>query len=153
MPRRVMFVCTGNICRSAMAEHLLRHWAQGRGLDLVTSSCGVAAETWYEMPEAARRLLAAEGVPPFVHKPRLATRAVLREADIILAMTQAHLDDLNERFPEFAGRARLFREQAGFGEQDVADPMGRPDAEFARCLAVLKESLEALLRADFRDPA
>ncbi|MBI2386866.1 MAG: low molecular weight protein arginine phosphatase [Elusimicrobia bacterium] len=151
-PRRIVFVCTGNICRSAMAEHLLRHWARTRGLTLETSSCGIAAESWYEVPGAARRLLAAEGVPPFEHRPRLAARETLRDADLILAMTQAHLDHIVDRFPEFSSRTRLFREQAGFGEQDVEDPMGRPDAAFAACLSVLKESLEALLRADFRDP-
>jgi protein-tyrosine-phosphatase len=152
-PRRIVFVCTGNICRSAMAEHLLRHWAKTRGLELETSSCGVAAESWYEMPAAARRLLEAEGVPAFSHKARLATRETLREGDLILAMAQNHFDHILERFPEFASRTRLFREQAGFGELDVDDPMGRPDAEFARCLAVLKESLEVLLRSGFRDPA
>jgi protein-tyrosine-phosphatase len=151
-PRKIVFVCTGNICRSAMAEHLLRHWAAARGVELSTASCGTAAESWYEMPEAARRLLAAEGVPSFEHKARLATREALREADLILAMTQAHLDHIVDRFPEFTGRTRLFREQAGFGEQDVEDPMGRPDEVFAACLAVIKESLEALLRSGFRGP-
>lgn len=136
-----------------MAEHLLRHWAKTRGLALETSSCGIAAESWYEIPAAAQRLLAAEGLPPFTHKARLATRETLREADLILAMSQEHLDHIVERFPEFTGRTRLFREQAGFGEQDVADPMGRSNEVFASCLAVLKESLEALLRTDFRDPA
>ena len=150
--RHIVFVCTGNICRSAMAEHLLRHWAKTRGLDLETSSCGTAAESWYEVPEPARRLLAAEGGPPFEHQPRLATRATLQRGDLLLAMTQAHYDFIVERFPEFASRTRLFREQAGFGEQDVDDPMGRPDEAFERCLAVLKESLEALLRNGFRDP-
>ena len=149
-PRRILFLCTGNICRSAMAELLLRHWAKTRGLPLETASCGTAAESWYEVPDAAKRLLAAEGVPPFEHKPRLATRAVLREADLILAMTQQHLEHLNERFPEFTARTRLFREQAGFGEQDVDDPMGRPDEVFAACLAVIKQSLEALLLTEFR---
>jgi protein-tyrosine-phosphatase len=148
-----MFVCTGNICRSAMAEILLRHWAAKEGRDLTAGSCGTAAEPWYEVPEAARRLLLAEGVPPFDHKPRLATREVLRQADLILTMTQQHFDDIVERFPEFAGRTRLFREQAGFGEQDVEDPMGRSDEDFAGCLVVIKESLESLLRTGFRDPA
>ena len=152
-PRRIVFVCTGNICRSAMAEHLLRHWAKARGLDLETSSCGIAAESWYEVPEPARRLLAVEGVPPFEHKARLATRETLKDADLILAMTQQHYDRIVGSYPEFTARTRLFREQAGFGEQDVADPMGRSDEVFAACLAVLKESLESLLRAGFRDPA
>jgi protein-tyrosine-phosphatase len=153
LKKRIIFVCTGNICRSAMAEHLLRHWAATRGLALTASSAGVAAESWYEVPAHARKLLAAEGVPPFEHKPRLATRDVLRESDLILAMTQAHFEHIIECFPEFSGRTRLFREQAGFGEQDVEDPMGLPEEAFARCLAVLKESLEALLRSGFKDPA
>lgn len=151
--KRIIFVCTGNICRSAMAEHLLRHWAGTRGLALETASAGIAAESWYEVPAHARKLLTAEGVPPFVHKPRLSTREVLRDADLILAMTQAHLDHILERFPEFSSRARLFREQAGYGEQDVADPMGGSEADFARCLDMLKESIEALLRSDFKDPS
>lgn len=144
--RRVVFVCTGNICRSAMAEHLLRHWARERGLALEVGSCGVAAESWYEMPEPARRLLAAEGVPAFTHKARLATRETLRGADLILVMTRAHREQLVDAFPELSSRVALLRESAGLGEGEVADPMGRPDEAYARCLATLKESLQALLR-------
>jgi protein-tyrosine-phosphatase len=150
--KHIVFVCTGNICRSAMAEHLLRHWVRERGLDLKVSSCGIAAESWYEMPEHARRMLEAEGVRDFEHKARLAGRETLRGADLILVMTRLHYDNLAERFPEFSGKLRLLREQAGFGEQDVADPMGRPEAEFAACMATLKESLEALLRRDWKEP-
>jgi len=149
-PRRIVFVCTGNICRSAMAEHLLRHWSAQRGLGLEVSSCGIAAEGWYEVPAVARRLLAAEGVPEFTHKARLATRDALRGADLILAMTREHADHLTEHYPEFTARVRLLREHAGFGEADVEDPMGRADEVFARCLGVIKESLEALLRSEFR---
>jgi len=149
-PRRIVFVCTGNICRSAMAEHLLRHLAAARGLDLEIASAGIAAEPCYRVPEAAKRALAAEGVPPFEHKARLATREVLRSADLILAMTAEHRDYLAALYPEFAPRTRLFREAAGFGEQDVEDPMSRPDEVFARCLGVIHQTLEALLRSDFR---
>ena len=152
-PRRIVFVCTGNICRSAMAEHLLRHLAATRGIELETASAGIAAEPYYQVPEAAKRVLAAAGVPPFVHKARLATREVLRSADLILAMTAEHRDYLAEHYPELAPRTRLFREAAGFGKQDVDDPMARPDAVYACCLAVIRETLEALLRSDFRTAA
>ena len=149
-PRRIMFVCTGNICRSAMAEHLLRHLAARSGLALETASCGVAAEPYYEVPEAAKRLLAAQGVPPFAHKARLATREVLRWADEIYVMTAAHLEFILENFPEFSSRTRLLRQAAGFGEQDVEDPMGRPDEAFARSLAAIREALDVLLKTGFK---
>ena len=133
-----------------MAEHLLRHLSAQRGLDIESASCGTAAEPYYEVPAAVVRLLAVEGVPPFKHKARLATREVLRWADHILVMTAAHHDHIVELYPEFASRTRLFKEAAGFGEQDVDDPMGRPDEVFERCLAVIRDSLEALLRSDFK---
>lgn len=149
-PRRVLFVCTGNICRSAMAEHLLRHWSAQRSLALEVRSAGIAAEGWYEVPEHARRLLAAEGVPPFEHRPQLLTREQLRWADTVLVMAEHHRDHICELYPEFTGKTLLLRAAAGFGEQDVADPMGKSYEVFASCLAVIRESLEALSRAGFR---
>jgi protein-tyrosine-phosphatase len=147
--RRILFVCTGNICRSAMAEHLLRHWSAQRGLGLEVRSAGTAAESWYEMPEHARRLLAESGVPPAEHKPSLLTREQLRWADLVLVMTEAHLDHIVGLYPEFTRKTRLLREAAGLGAADVDDPMGASLEVFARCLAVLRESLEALTAAGF----
>lgn len=151
-PRRILFVCTGNICRSAMAEHLLRHRAAERGLPLEARSAGTAAESWYEVPAHARKLLAAAGVPPFEHKARLVTRDELRWADLVLVMTDGHREHLSEKFPEFETKVRLFLEQGGFGEKDVADPMGGSEAVFAACLAEIDRTLEALLRSGFADP-
>lgn len=149
-PRRILFVCTGNICRSAMAEHLLRHWSKERGLSLEVRSCGIAAESWYEVPEHARRLLAAEGAPPFEHRPQLVTREQLRWADSVLVMAEHHRDHICELYPEFTGKTRLLRAAAGFGEQDVADPMGKSFEVFAECLSVIRNSLEALLRKEIQ---
>lgn len=149
-PRRILFVCTGNICRSAMAEHLLRHWSVERGLGLEVGSCGTAAECWYEMPSHARALLADEGVPPFEHRPRLLTREPLRWADLVLVMTRGHRRHVVELYPEFAARTRLLREHAGEGELDVDDPMGDSRDVFAGCLKVIKGSLEALILTEFR---
>lgn len=151
-PRRILFVCTGNVCRSAMAEHLLRHLAARRGLEVETASVGLAAEDHYRMPEAARRQLEAAGVPPFRHRARRATRALLDRADLILAMADDHRSCIAEAYPELAPRTRLLREAAGFGEEDVEDPMSRPDEEFARCFALIREALEALLRSEFEPP-
>lgn len=133
-----------------MAEHLLRHWSETRGLGLEVRSCGTAAESWYEVPEHARALLAAEGVPSFNHRPNLLTREQLRWADLVLVMARGHHDHIIELYPEFTQRTRLLREHAGFGEVDVDDPMGRTREVFARCLGVIKESLEALVVSGFR---
>lgn len=144
--RRVLFVCTGNICRSAMAEHLLRHWSDQRGLGLEVRSAGTAAEGWYEVPEHARKLLTAEGVPTFSHRPQLVTREQLRWADAVFVMAEHHRDHILELYPEFTGKTRLLRAAAGHGDLDVADPMGKPYEVFASCLTVIRESLDVLIR-------
>lgn len=149
-PRRVLFVCTGNICRSAMAEHLLRWWSKQRGLPFEVRSAGIAAEGWYTVPEHARKLLTAEGVPTFEHRPQLLTREQLRWADAVLVMAEHHRDHICELYPEFTGKTRLLRDAAGFGEQDVADPMGKSYQVFSDCLGAIRESLEALLRGEWR---
>lgn len=150
--RRILFVCTGNICRSAMAEHLSRFWSDQRGLGLEVRSCGTAAENWYEVPEHARRLLAAEGVSAFNHRPQLLTRDLLRWADVVLVMAEHHREHICEHYPEFTAKTRLLRAEAGFGDLDVADPMGRSYEEFASCLGVIRVSLEVLFRSNFGDP-
>lgn len=152
-PRKILFVCTGNICRSAMAEHLLRHLSASSGLGLELQSAGTAAESWYEMPESAKRLMAEAGVPPFTHKARLLTREQLRWADLVLVMTQAHLEHVTELFPEFTRKTRLLREYAGLDEADVEDPMSRPHEAFARSLASIREALDALIPRSFGPPA
>lgn len=132
-----------------MAEHLLRHWSKERGLDLEVRSCGIAAEGWYEVPDHARKLLAAEGVPSFEHRPQLLTREQLRWADIVLVMAEHHQDHICELYPEFTGKTHLLRAAAGLGDLDVADPMGKSREVFAACLTVIRESLEALVLAKF----
>lgn len=136
-----------------MAEHLLRHWSAQRGLGLEVRSAGIAAEGWYEVPEHARRLLHAEGVPPFSHKPQLVTREQLRWADSVFVMAEHHRDHILELYPEFTGKTRLLRAAAGLGDEDVADPMGKPYETFASCLGVIRESLEALIAAELRPKA
>ena len=84
--KKVLFVCTGNICRSAMAEHLLRQLSKKQNLGLEVRSCGTAADTYFEVPEIVHKLLSEKGVEPFEHTARLVTREPLAWADIVFAI-------------------------------------------------------------------
>lgn len=141
---RLLFVCTGNICRSLLAERLALALASRRGLDLEARSCGVAAEGWYQVPAEIWRALEEAGVPRSPHRPQLVSRPLLAWADGVLVMTRRQRDLLAESFPEHASKIALLREKAGLSG-DVADPVGRAWTDYQSCARSIAESLERLL--------
>lgn len=122
---RVMTVCTGNICRSPMAEVVLRDRLEAAGLgDRVrVDSTGVSSEEHGRpIDPRAQRVLAAHGYPVPDHRARKVTTDELSERDLVLAMTADHARVLRRLAgPEHADRVRMFR------SFDPAAPVGVPE--------------------------
>ncbi|GAB5602162.1 low molecular weight protein-tyrosine-phosphatase [Thermus sp. FJN-A] len=124
MERRigVLFVCLGNICRSPLAEGAFRKLLRERGLEdrFFVDSAGTGA--WHQgepMDPRARRVLEREGAY-FPHVARQMTREDARLYHHILAMDRENLAEVERRFPEARGKARLLLDYLGGGE--VKDP-------------------------------
>lgn len=143
---KLLFVCTGNICRSAMAEFLARKLASDRGVALEARSCGVAAESFYRVPPEVWRAVERDGVAPGEHRPQLASRPLLAWADWALTMTRAHRDALRDAFPEHAGKIRLLREHAGL-KGEIADPYGSALPAYLKSRDGIYEALDVLIAA------
>ena len=88
--RRVLFVCTANVCRSPMAEALFGVLAAESGLPCVARSAGVAALVGQPIAPHARQALEEVGVFAEGHRARQVDEAMLEESDIVLAMTAEH---------------------------------------------------------------
>ena len=88
---RVLTVCTGNTCRSPMAEAALRHELAAEAQRIEVSSAGTAA--WEDQPatRSAADVAAADGFDMSAHRSRRVTPSMLREADIVLVMEPGHL--------------------------------------------------------------
>jgi len=143
-PRRLLFVCTGNICRSLMAERLALKLAADRGLSVEARSCGIAAESYFTPPPEVAAALRPSGCDPSSHRPQLVGRELLRWCDVALVMTRRQREAVLDQYPEFTGKVRLLRAYAGLDDSDVADPIGRPQAVYDACRDRLIEALEAL---------
>jgi protein-tyrosine phosphatase len=141
-PYRVWLVCLGNICRSPMAETVLRGWLAAAGLNgaVVVDSAGTG--DWHvgdAMDPAARTALASRGHDGSAHRARQFQPSWLPRRDLILAMDARNLADLRRMSQgNDAGRIRLFTEVGGLsGTRDIPDPWGGGPDEFGHVLDLL----------------
>ncbi|MDB4809183.1 low molecular weight protein arginine phosphatase [bacterium] len=132
MSRKVLFVCTGNTCRSPMAEGIFRKAAEGT--DFEVSSAGVAAQPGSSASPATVSVLKVQGIALDNFRSRMVDRAMLEEAEAVFCMTEGHLEMLEMMHPEHEEKYHLacdFVEINGTVGVDVPDPigMGRPAYE------------------------
>lgn len=125
--KHVLFVCTGNTCRSPMAEGLFRKAIEGR-TDFEVSSAGVAASNGSPCNPETDALLKKRGASLENFRSRQVTDAILSKATHVFGMTLSHLQTLEARFPQHADKFYLvceFAETAKGGSgTDVPDPIG-----------------------------
>lgn len=141
----ILFVCTGNTCRSPMAEHLFRKMLKEAGRsDVTVSSAGIMPSYHLAFPAEARKALAREGVSSVSHTPKAVTRELVNAADQIWVMEDPHRRAIASAFPESAGKIRLLKEGDGDGD-GIADPIGGSQAMYHAALDEIKDALNALM--------
>ncbi|SMC00111.1 protein-tyrosine phosphatase [Thermanaeromonas toyohensis ToBE] len=135
----ILFVCTGNTCRSSMAEGLGKKLAQERGLQVEILSAGVAA--WPGAPATWEAIQAAAelGVDLKDHQARSVAPELVEKADLILTMEERHKDILLTRFPQIRGKIFTLKEYATGQPGDIRDPIGEPLEIYRSCALELKE--------------
>jgi protein-tyrosine phosphatase len=142
----VVFVCTGNICRSPTAEALLRH--HGGDLPLVIDSCGISREEEGNPPdpmtlaEAERRGIA---MPP--RRARVVTARDFAEADLLVPMTRGHERRLHDLRPPGARAEirRLMTYVPGLEDRDVPDPWYGGEAAHVEAFELIEQGVLGLL--------
>ncbi|MNM91845.1 Low molecular weight protein-tyrosine-phosphatase YwlE [compost metagenome] len=117
---RILFVCTGNTCRSPMAEGMLRKLAQERGLSVEVRSAGVAAMEGTSMSLHAEAVLKDQGIKDNITSTPLGGNLV-SWADLILTLTESHKRQVIFSFPETAEKVYALKEYVEDNESVLAD--------------------------------
>ncbi|BAM04451.1 arsenate reductase/protein-tyrosine-phosphatase family protein [Phycisphaera mikurensis] len=123
----ILFVCTGNTCRSPMAEAFARQAVADGGGGVTVSSAGVSAVDGYAASPEAVAEAAGAGGGLADHRSHALTAQAVVDADVIYTLTADHLDLLVSRFPDAASKASRLDPGA-----DVSDPIGGDAEDYRR---------------------
>ena len=147
-PKTVLFICTGNICRSPMAEGLFRKLLGGNR-DFRIASAGVGAGGGQPASVHTIEVLRSLGIDLAQFRSRPLTGELVAEATWIFAMTRSHLDTIQLLFPEAADKAFLVCEfDPGLASRslDIPDPIGLSLDAYERTRDILNRALPGILK-------
>jgi len=143
----VLFVCTGNTCRSPMAELLCRDMLAKRlgctideleDRGVLVMSAGIAAEEGGKAAAEAVEVMSAFGLDLRGHETQPLTEPLARHADTIYAMTRAHREAIVAQWPSAAERTEVLSADGA----DICDPIGGPVERYRCCAERLQTELE-----------
>ena len=146
--KTVLFVCTGNICRSPMAEGLFKQAVRGRGAYRVISA-GVGALDGQRASDHAVTACRALGIDISQHRSQHLTARVVAEADYIFGMTHSHVDAITLLYPQAVEKTFLLREfdeTLDAYENDISDPIGGSYEVYCNCRDQIEQGIASMLK-------
>lgn len=134
MIRQILVVCIGNICRSPMAEGLLKKSLP----DVQVCSAGMAAMVGHGADPIAVEIMADAGMDISGHRARMLTDALVREADLVLVMDSLQKQQISQQYPY--ARGKIFR-LAEAAKQDIPDPYKQGSEMFQNVFSMIQNGV------------
>src|ERR1017187_9827089 len=146
--KTILFICTGNVCRSPMAEALFRRAAAGRG-EFRVFSAGLGAVDGQPPTAHSVEAMRELGMDISGQRSRMLTTDLVRQADYIFGMTHSHVDTIALLYPPAAEKIFLLREfddTLEEFEKDISDPIGGSYEVYENCRDHIEQGIASLVK-------
>ena len=151
--KRILFVCTGNSCRSVMAQGLMQHMFKRAGMEsLAVESAGVFAIDGMLPTRETQRVLQDVGIDCSMHRARTLTVDMVEASDLILVMEQFQADEIIRRLPGAKRKVHLLKSYGlppdeSAANPNIPDPIGKPLEVYEVCFAEIREAIERVAKS------
>ena len=150
----ILFVCTGNTCRSPMAEGIFKALLKDNNIDNINvSSAGISTFEGDSANEKAIYTLRNKGIDIKSHKSRQITKEIIENSDLILTMTKSHKRMILNALPEYLNKVFTIKEYVYINNNeeltgknlDIADPYGLDYNIYEKCAEEIEENLKKII--------
>ncbi len=145
--KKILVVCTGNACRSPMAEGFLKKYLKMEE-GFVVLSAGMSATDGFMPTNEAVEVMSENDIDISFYRTKPFSKAFAQSADIILVMSGVHKDFILNMMPEAKDKVFLYNEFAGIkgGSEDIEDPIGQPLSTYKVVRDRIKQATEAIAK-------